>query len=255
MQQKLPISIVLIVRNEERNLAECLESCSFASEVILVDDNSSDKTRDIGSQFGCKIFVRSLDGDWGAQQTFAMEQATQPWLLLIDADERVTPKLYDSLKSAVEKNERFCYQIQRENHFTNGKATHGVLRPDWVDRFLPREGARVEGKVHPKIISPFSHKKLTGRLIHFPYRSWGSYWKKFDKYTQLSAEKYLLAGKRCHFFRDIILRPFWAFFKIYFLQGGFLDGKLGWIFSVNHYLYTMTKYVRLYTLQKYNGEI
>lgn len=91
--------------------------------------------------------------------------------------------------------------------------------------------------------------------MHFPYSSWDSYFRKFDKYTKLAAEKYLAEGRSCHFVTDILLRPLWAFFKVYFINRGFLDGKLGFIFSVNHYFYTMAKYVRYYYLKNYGGKI
>jgi hypothetical protein len=92
-------------------------------------------------------------------------------------------------------------------------------------------------------------------MYHYTYDNWQQYFNKFNNYTTLAAAKYKEQGKKCYFFRDIILRPFWAFIKVYFLQGGFLDGKLGWILSVNHYFYTMSKYVKLYYLYKSNGKL
>ena len=81
------------------------------------------------------------------------------------------------------------------------------------------------------------------------------YFNKFNNYTSLSAEKYKKAGKSVHFIPDIVIRPLWAFLKVYIFEGGFLDGKMGWILSVNHYFYTMNKYVKLYYLYKSNGKL
>lgn len=253
-EKKLPISVVLLTRNEERNVRECLESCGFASEIIVVDDDSTDGTVAIATELGAKIFLRSLNGDWGAQKTFGIQQATQPWLLLIDADERVSPQLKSSIYRALQQEKR-AYLIQRENHFVSGTATHGCLRPDWVLRLLPKEGAASVGKVHEAVLTPFATEKLSGRLVHFPYSSWDAYYKKIDLYSRLAAEKYLLEGKSCSFGRDVILRPIWAFFKVYFINRGFFDGKLGFIFSVNHYFYTLAKYVRFYYLKNHDGKI
>ena len=86
-------------------------------------------------------------------------------------------------------------------------------------------------------------------MLHYTYDNWDAYWRKFDKYTKLSAIRYKDENKSVNFFRDIIIRPIWAFFKVYIIQLGFLDGKIGWILSVNHYLYTMTKYARFYELK------
>lgn len=253
--EKLPISVVLLTRNEALNVRDCLKSCDFARELIVVDDGSTDDTVAIAEEFGAKVFRRPLNGDWGAQKTFGIQKASLPWVFLIDADERVTPTLQQSIRRAIQGPRNRAYRIQRENHFASGSATHGILRPDWVLRLLPTEGAKVEGKVHEAVVSPFDVCKLSGRLIHFPYYSWDSYFRKFDKYTKVAAEKYLEEGRDCNFVGDILLRPIWAFIKVYLLNRGFLDGKLGFIFSVNHYFYTMAKYVRFYYLKKHGGRI
>lgn len=255
-ENKLPVSVVLLARNEEINIRACLESCAFANEIIVIDDGSTDETVSIATELGAKIFHRSMNGDWGAQQTYGIQQATQPWVFLLDADERVTPQLEQSIRKVVDADNRDAsYMVQRENHFLSGSVAHGALRPDWVLRLMPKEGASVEGKVHPAIITPCPSQKLTGRLIHFPYRTWDSYYRKIDLYSRLAADKYQVEGKNCYFFRDIVLRPIWAFIKVYFLNRGFLDGKLGFIFSMNHYFYTLAKYVRFYYLKNHGGKI
>lgn len=255
-ENKLPVSVVLLAKNEEINIRDCLESCSFAKELIVIDDGSTDKTVDIAKELGAKVFAHSMNGDWGAQQTYGIEQATQPWVFLLDADERVTPVLRDSIRMVVEgDNQTHSYMVQRENHFASGVVKHGALRPDWVLRLMPREGASVVGKVHPAIVTPYPSQKLKGRLIHFTYRNWDAYYRKIDLYSRLAADKYLEEGRNCYFFRDVVLRPLWAFFKVYFINRGFLDGKLGFIFSMNHYFYTMAKYVRYYYLKNHGGKI
>lgn len=249
------ISAVIIARNEQQNIADCIKSCDFASEVIVVDDFSTDDTVKIAEELGAIVVQRSLAGDWGGQQTFAIEQASHDWVFLIDADERVSPELAQNIQAAVSNKIANAYWVQRQNKFRFNNATHGVLRPDYVCRLMPKKGTYVEGYVHQQIITPYPSQKLTGYLYHYTYDNWEQYFNKFNNYTKLSAEKYKLQGKRCSFFKDIILRPMWAFIKVYFIQGGFLDGKLGWILSVNHYFYTMTKYVKLYYLNKSNGKL
>lgn len=143
-KEKLPISVVLLTRNEELNIKDCLQSCAFADELIVVDDGSTDKTVEIAQELGAKVFNRSLAGDWGAQKTFGMQQASQPWLLLIDADERVSSKLRDSIRQVLSDSlQKRAYMIQRENHFVSGSATHGCLRPDWVLRFCRERELRL----------------------------------------------------------------------------------------------------------------
>ncbi|MCR5183288.1 MAG: glycosyltransferase [Opitutales bacterium] len=248
--EKLPLSVVMVVRNEAANMRDCLAAVAFAREIIVVDDFSEDATPQLAASFGAKVFTRAMAGDWGAQQTFAIGQATQPWILLLDGDERITPPLAEEIKKCVLEDKKYAYEIKRLNHFKRVPVRHGVLRPDYVLRLMPREGARVEGQVHPKIITPFPPKRLREPMLHYTYEKWGAYLNKLEKYTRLAAEKAYGEGKRARFWSDIVFRPFFAFFKMYFLQGGFLDGKIGWILSANHYFYTEMKYVRLYFLAR-----
>ena len=217
------LSVLVLTHNEEDNIRECLESCSFAQEVIVVDDASSDNTVAIAESLGAKVFHRRLNGDFGAQKTFAIQQATSDWVFILDADERFTSNLAEEIQDIVKTEPNVCYAVRRENHFMGGKATHGALRPDWVVRLMPKEGSVIEGNVHERLVTDVPTKKLGSYLIHYPYKDWHSYFVKFNKYTTLAAEGYYLSGKRCSFVRDILFRPSWAFFRAYFINLGFLD--------------------------------
>lgn len=249
------ISVLILAKNEEKNIGDCITSCSFAEDILVIDDGSTDKTQEIAETLGARVIHRSMNGDWGGQQTFAIQQAKFPWIFFIDADERCTPELAKEIEAAVEKNEQVAYWIKRINKFHYDKAEHGVLRPDYVCRVMPAQDSYVEGYVHPAIITPYPNKKMQGHMYHYTYDNWQQYFNKFNNYTTLAAEKYKKAGKGVSFFRDIVCRPLWAFIKVYFLNGGFKDGRLGWILSVDHYFYTMTKYVKLYYLYKSNGKL
>ena len=249
------VSVLILARNEKNNIVDCINSCSFAKEVIVIDDNSTDETKELAEGLGARVINRAMNGDWGGQQTFAIQQATCPWIFFIDADERCTPQLAKEIEVAVIKNEQIAYEVQRKNKFHINEATHGVLRPDYVTRLMPAKDSYVEGYVHPAIITPYPLKKLGGFMYHYTYDNWPQYFNKFNNYTTLAAEKYKKEGKGCSFLSDVVLRPLWAFIKVYLLEGGILDGKMGWILSVNHYFYTMTKYVKLYYLYKSNGKL
>lgn len=249
------VSVLILAKNEEQNIKDCIESCSFADEILVIDDFSSDKTVEIAESLGARVITHAMNGDWGGQQTFAIQQATHDWIFFIDADERCTPALADEIVKTVVKGEKFAYWIQRRNRFHHNKATHGTLRPDYVCRLMPKEGSYVEGYVHPAIITPYEDRRLVSHMYHYTYDNWTQYLNKLNNYTTLAAEKYKKEGKSCSFFKDIVFRPGWAFFKMYVLDKGFLDGKLGWILAVNHYFYTLNKYVKLYYLYKSNGKL
>jgi len=249
------LSVLILAKNEQHHIKDCINSVTFADEILVIDDFSTDNTKIMSEQLGARVIQRAMNGDWGGQQTFAIQQASYEWILFLDADERISPALGVEIIEAIHKNKPLAYLIQRENKFHFNHATHGVLRPDWVCRLMPAKESYVEGYVHPTIITPYPTQKMTHLMYHYTYDNWNQYFNKLNNYTYLAAEKYKKEGKHCSFFEDIILRPIWAFIKVYFLNLGFLDGKMGFILSVNHYFYTMTKYVKLYYLYKSNGKL
>ena len=113
------ISVLILAKNEEKNISDCIKSCSFAGEVLVIDDGSTDNTRQIAESLGARVIHRNMNGDWGAQQTFAIQQAKYPWIFFIDADERCTPELGEEIAEAVKKNDKLAYWIKRKNKFRN----------------------------------------------------------------------------------------------------------------------------------------
>ena len=113
----MKLSVLILAKNEEDNIKECIESVLFADEIIVIDDYSTDSTAEIAQKLGAKVVQRAMDGDWGAQQTFAINQASCDWIYFIDADERMTNKLADEVIKAVKLNEKYTYRNARLNHF------------------------------------------------------------------------------------------------------------------------------------------
>lgn len=248
------VTAIILARNEEKHIVDCIKSIQFADEILVIDDGSTDQTVPLATNLGAKVIPHPLNGDWSQQRRFGISQAHSEWILFIDSDERVSPELAKSIQRSI-KGEPKAYWLRRYNLFHHNPATHGVVRPDKVLRLMPREGATVEGAVHEAFISPYPQATLEGKLYHYTYDNWHQFFEKFNKYTTAAANKYKEQGKSCSFLGDIILRPTWAFFKIYILQGGILDGKIGFLLSIYHMMYTMTKYVKLYYLNKSNGQL
>ena len=252
------LSILILAKNEEKFIGACLDSVkNIADEIIVIDDFSTDNTAEICKRHGAKVFQRALAGDWGSQQTFAVNQATCDWIFIIDADERLTPELEAEIKKILREDDKnFAYRVARLSYFWGQPLKHGGWFPDYVTRLLPTKGTYVEGLVHQKICHPFKEVDLdkSKYLVHYPYRDWEHYFGKFNVYTTLAAKKMHEQGKTAGIL-DIILHPIWASFRMYVLRGGFLDGKIGFILAGFHYFYTMAKYVKLYYFGKENVHI
>lgn len=253
----LNLTALILAKNEEKNIRACIESVIFAGEVVIIDDFSTDKTAEIAKSLGAKVIQRAMEGNWGEQQTFAIQQAACDWVYFIDADERMTKELAAEVKTAVEKNEKCTYRNARLNYFWGQKLLHGGWYPDYGIHLLPKEGSYVTGFVHPQIHHVYEEKKLPEKahLIHYPYRDWDHYFNKLNRYTTLAAEKKKAAGVDSCSFADIILHPVFASFKMYILKSGWRDGRIGFVLAVFHYFYTMAKYVKLYYINKSNVHI
>ena len=248
------VTAIILTKNEERNIEDCITSIQCADEIIVIDDESTDETVQLAENLGAKVISHPLQNNWAQQRLFAIEQAQCEWILFVDADERISEELNASILKVV-KEEKRAYLLERHNVFHYNKATHGSMRPDKVLRLMPKDGATIQGEVHEKFISSYPEAEIHGKLFHYTYDNWTQYLYKMNRYTSIAAEQYYEKGKHCSFVKDIILRPVWAFFKIYILQRGLLDGKIGFILSLYHYVYTVTKYVKLFYLQRSNGQL
>ncbi len=249
----MTLTVLILAKNEEINIRACIESVLFADEIIVIDDFSTDRTAEIARSLGAKVVQRAMEGNWGEQQTFAIQQAGSEWVYFIDADERMTPELAAEVCAAVKRNEKHAYRNARLNHFWGQELRHGGWYPDYGIHLLPKEGSYVTGFVHPQIHHPYTEKKIHQHMMHYPYRSWEHYFNKFNRYTELAAKKNKENGKRVNFFFDIIIRPWVAFFKMYIIKAGWRDGKIGFILASFHFAYTMAKYVKLAYIDKENG--
>ena len=151
------ITAIILARNEEQHIADCIKSIQCADEILVIDDGSTDRTVEIAETLGAKVIPHALNGDWSQQRRFGISQASCDWILFIDSDERVSPELNDEIRKAVQSGEKKAYWLSRHNIFHHNSATHGSMRPDKVLRLMPTEGATVEGFVLKPLLAHF-HK-------------------------------------------------------------------------------------------------
>jgi len=241
------LSVIVITKNEEKNIDACLTAVNWADEIVVVDAGSTDRTVQKARRFTRKVFVRPWEG-YGAAKNFALKQATGEWILWIDADERVSAPLREEIAGALSVSAQGfdAFSVPRKANFLGRWILHCGWYPGRVTRLFKKErGTFTESKVHEKLLVKGNVGELRSDLLHFTDPTLTGYLDKFNKYTTLASDELVESGKTFGL-GQITVRPFWMFVKMYFLRLGFLDGIQGFILCVLSACYVFTKYAKLW---------
>lgn len=238
------ISVIIITKNEERNIAACLESVQWADEIVVVDSGSTDKTAEIARGRGAQVFVNQWPG-YGAQKNFAVEHASNEWILSVDADEIVTPELRDEIRAVVKASAGCAaFRIPRQLVFQGRFLRWGGCYPNYQLRLFRKGFARYnDALVHEKLIVNGAISRLKGSLLHYSYDDLADYIKRFNLYTSLIAREKFAKNTKFylwHYFRFPL-----RFVKTYFIKLGFLDGQAGLDWALLSSFYDLVKYMKL----------
>ena len=220
-----PLSVLVPTLNEERNLPTCLAAVAWADEVLVVDSRSTDRTVAIAAAAGARVVVRTFD-DWSAQKNWALAQCRHPWVLCVDADERVDPTLAQAIAALPAEPLADGYRVARRNRFLGHPIQHSGWQGDQVVRLFRRDRGRFEGAIHERVVGLARVDDLAGALDHEPYATWGDYEKKLWRYARAGARAAYAAGRRAGPW-PMLIRPPVRFLRMYVAQGGFLDGGPG----------------------------
>jgi glycosyltransferase involved in cell wall biosynthesis len=244
----LPVCVVIPTLNEEDRIAACLASVRWAAEVIVADAGSTDATVAIATRAGAHVIdVRGTT--IAGQRNSAIERATQPWVLALDADERVTAELVESIAVAVSAPVADAYQIHFRNRYLGAPMERGGWGRDRHVRFF-RAALRWRVKqVHESLDYSGTVGTLAGRIDHDSYRSLQHQIAKVSNYSQWGAAALNAKHKRAGY-AELLLRPFWRFVKCYIIQGAFLEGRRGVILAVVHAWSAFEKYALLWDMQR-----
>jgi glycosyltransferase involved in cell wall biosynthesis len=235
------LSLAVITRNEEKRLADCLRSVPFADEIVVVDSESTDRTRELAAELGAKVSVHPF-ADFASQKNLAIERAGGEWVLLLDADERLSAPLQQEIKEAVVRaGGPDGYFLRRHNHLFGGFMRFGANGDDWQLRLLRRGRGRFEGIVHERIALRGEAGRLKSPLLHYSSQSTGEYMAKFRQYSALEAERLWKEGKRPTPYQ-LWLKPMLEFVYFYFIKLGFLDGFRGLKYQALSTRYLYSKY-------------
>jgi glycosyltransferase involved in cell wall biosynthesis len=240
---------VLITRNAAAVLEPCLDSLAFADEIVVVDSASSDRTAELAAGKGARVVQKEWLG-FGLQKQFAVEQASHDWVLCIDADERVSPKLAASIQQALAAPASPVYRMARRNRFLGRWLSHGEGYPDWSPRLFNRLNARwSDDLVHEKVLFAVTPGTLQGDLMHESSDDLSAYLERQNRYTTLAARQAFEQGRGANL-AHLLLSPVVRFLKFYVLRLGFLDGLPGLLHISIGCMNSYVKYMKLIELRQ-----
>lgn len=246
----MPLSVTIITRNAGALLEDCLNSASFADEILVVDSGSTDATADVAARHGARVVQKDWLG-FGPQKQFAVEIATHDWVLCLDADEHLSAELRHSIIAELRAPRGAAYAMARCNRFLGRWLRHGEGYPDWSVRLFDRRQARwSDDPVHEKVITPGPAQRLSGDLMHQSAETLEHYLDKQNRYTSLQAAAMQAQGRRAGALH-LLLAPLARFVKFYFLRLGFLDGVPGLVHVLIGCMNSFNKYAKLIALQRH----
>jgi glycosyltransferase involved in cell wall biosynthesis len=253
-KEKPGLSISIVTYNEENNIERCLKSIGdIATEIIIVDSGSTDRTIDIAKSYGAKVFTEVWKG-YIVQKNSALSKCAKEWILCLDADEEVTKELKTSIRIAVKEDTRDGYFINRKSFYL-GKLLIHTWQPDYILRLVKKHSNPCWGGYEPHAILHVigSTDKLKGDLIHYSYTNIKEHIERLSKYAYLTAKSYKIDGKPFHLYK-LIFNPLFSFIKEFILKMGFLDGIRGFLVAILSAIYVFLKYSYLWEINKNEKE-
>ena len=242
---KQPISVTIITLNEEQNIERCLRSVNWADEIVVVDTGSTDRTVEICRKFKCRV----LETEWlgyGKTKRFAVEQAAHDWIFSIDADEEATVQLREEIDKILENPDAAGYRIKRNSFYLGKIIRHAGWDKDYPLRLFNRKHGNFNDKVlHESVQLSGTVKRIEAPILHYTYPTIHSHVERMNKYSELGAEAALSKGKSATL-AGAVARGMIKFLKMYFLQAGFLDGRIGFLLAFNSGYGVFLKYCKLW---------
>lgn len=251
----MTISVAIVAMDEEANLSRTLSSVRWADEIVLVDSGSKDRTCEIAREHGARVIVEPWRG-YVAQKQYAIDLCTKDWILLLDADEEISPGLADEIRSAIaDPNALSGYRLPRKNLFLGRWIRHGGFYPDPKLRLFRRGQGFVAGhdphdrcELKPEVPQPT--RQFKNAMMHHTYPNLSLYIGHMNRYSSLGAQLAVSQGHGSFRFMNIVLRPLATFIYNYFIRLGFLDGREGLLLHLYHAVYVSWKYAKAWELSR-----
>ncbi|MBN1622511.1 MAG: glycosyltransferase family 2 protein [Endomicrobiales bacterium] len=241
--EKIKISAVTIIFNEEINIDACLSRLTWADEIVVIDSFSTDKSLELCRKYTNKIFQKHFNG-YAGQRNYGIEKASGEWILFVDADEIITDELKNEILQKTEgATDVSAYYIPRDNISFGKLLRHGGNYPDYQLRLFKKTSATYREEIHEKLEIRGGTAYLQNPMVHRNYQTISEYLKKLNSYTDLEVKKMVKNNEKVTWLQ-IIFKPAIRFFWTYFIKLGFMDGYAGFLMSGLGSVYMFMKYIK-----------
>ena len=245
------LSVIVITKNEAHNIEACLQSVSFAQQIVVLDSGSSDDTVALSQKAGAEVSVRLDWQGFGVQKNRALALAVEDWVLSIDADERLTPDLQAEIQRVLKNPAYEIYDFPRQSSYCGQYMQYSGWYPDRVIRLFKRGAAAFSDRlVHEKVLTSKTVGRLDSALLHESYRSLESVLDKVNRYSSAGAQLLKNKGSTASPGKALA-HASWAFFRTYVLRRGFLDGRMGLVLAISNAEETYYRYLKLWLMLQY----
>lgn len=245
------LSVLILTKNEEENIQRAIKSVKdLAGEVVVLDSGSTDRTVEIAKSLGAKVFFREWT-TYSDQLNYGISLCSGEWVFVLDADEEVSEELKRSIKEELKAPKYEAYEVCRRTCYL-GRFLRHAWYPEWRLRLFKKGRVAFEGTLHERVIFEGKVGRLKGDLYHYSFKDLEHQYIKTVKYAKLMAQEAHEKGRKFRL-TNLLFNPLWHFFKVYFLDLGFLDGKRGLMVAFSGFVYTFLKYKFLYELEIKGG--
>jgi glycosyltransferase involved in cell wall biosynthesis len=238
----IPVSVAIITKNEERNIGDALESIRDFEDIVVVDSFSEDRTAEICRRYTPRVYQHAWEG-FAKQKQKAIDLTAKEWVLLLDADERVTPELKSEIARKISAGHIAGFYLPRKNFFLGKWIRHSGWWPDHTLRLFRKEVSRMQPReVHERVIVSGPLEYMENPLEHHTYRTLSQYVCKMESYSSLSAGESSDKGARVLW--SMVVHPPFTFLRMFLMRQGFRDGVHGFVLAVLYSFYTFLKYAK-----------
>lgn len=254
---RIPVSAVIITHNEEKKIGACLASLGWVDEILVVDAQSTDRTREIclDREKPWATRIRVVDRPWTGfrdQRNFSLQQAANDWVLVVDADEECTPELAARARAILDHPggpEKNAYKVHRREFLLGKPIYHGMWNPSYQDRFFNRQGVQYVNEIHEYPVFPQPAGRIHESLLHNPDFTIERYMEKLNRYTTLEAQDRYNQGQRTNLFELVSAFPA-HFFKSLFYYGAYKDGMHGVVVALLEGVSRVVRKIKVWQLMQ-----